>query len=136
SPHLRGHSPTFSLPLFPFFRDDRGGGRAGIALALPSGTVPGGLMRSLSSLASNDETVDLVSPPRGRTRLKLCRSCGDTQSPEETACPGCGRALPALTLLAYPPGFRIREKYQIVKILGHGAMGMVYQARHLLLERE
>ena len=35
----------------------------------------------------------------------------------------------------YQVGSRLKEKYQITALLGHGAMGIVYAAEHLLLKR-
>jgi len=36
----------------------------------------------------------------------------------------------------YPPGFQINKAYEVISVLGHGAMGAVYRVRHLFLSKE
>jgi serine/threonine protein kinase len=71
------------------------------------------------------------APVSPSTRVKLCVRCHSRFIAGETLCPNDGE------VLVYDPeallGVTLDNTYRIERLLGRGAMGMVYLARHALL---
>jgi len=67
-------------------------------------------------------------------KRKLCIACKQEFSGEELTCPNDGTTLTHLTMEA-SIGSTIGEKYEILAVIGGGAMGLVYKARHTLMKR-
>jgi serine/threonine-protein kinase len=67
-------------------------------------------------------------------KKKVCIACKQEFSGEELTCPNDGTTLTPLTMEA-SIGSTIGEKYEILAVIGGGAMGLVYKARHTLMKR-
>ncbi len=67
-------------------------------------------------------------------KRKLCIACKQEFSGDEITCPNDGTTLTHLTMEA-SIGSTIGEKYEILAVIGGGAMGLVYKARHTLMKR-
>ncbi len=65
---------------------------------------------------------------------KLCIACKQEFSGNETVCPNDGTTLTQLTMEPNV-GSTVGDKYEIMAVIGGGAMGLVYKARHLLMKR-
>jgi len=67
-------------------------------------------------------------------KKKVCIACKQEFSGDELTCPNDGTTLTPLTMEA-SIGSTIGEKYEILAVIGGGAMGLVYKARHTLMKR-
>lgn len=67
-------------------------------------------------------------------KRKLCIACKQEFSGDEITCPNDGTTLTHLTMEA-SIGSTIGDKYEILAVIGGGAMGLVYKARHMLMKR-
>ena len=67
-------------------------------------------------------------------KKKVCIACKQEFAGEELTCPNDGTTLTPLTMEA-SIGSTIGEKYEILAVIGGGAMGLVYKARHTLMKR-
>ena len=63
-----------------------------------------------------------------------CPRCGSANDPAAVTCPRCGALL--LRAGRLPDGFLIASRYEIVRRIGAGGMGMVYEARARVLEED
>lgn len=67
-------------------------------------------------------------------KKKVCIACKQEFAGDELTCPNDGTTLTPLTMEA-SIGSTIGEKYEILAVIGGGAMGLVYKARHTLMKR-
>ena len=65
---------------------------------------------------------------------KLCMACKQEFPEGETVCPNDGTTLTRLTMEP-SIGTTVGDKYEIMSVIGGGAMGLVYKARHTLMKR-
>lgn len=69
--------------------------------------------------------------------MKVCVYCEKQFSDELQSCPQDGHPLRSTTAQEDPfLGRTIMERYKVVKLLGRGGMGAVYEGRHTLLDRQ
>jgi serine/threonine protein kinase len=73
--------------------------------------------------------------PGEQVWIRLCRVCGAQHEHAQASCLQCRVTLPA-AVSVYRVGAKISHKYQITALLGYGAMGVVYEAEHLLLKKK
>ncbi len=67
----------------------------------------------------------------------ICRNCGRVIAPNQSFCGGCGMSVMANSNPTDPyVGRLIDGKFLVEGLLGTGAMGVVYKAKHVALNRE
>ena len=87
--------------------------------------------------ASDDEVVALLAA-HTRTVSRSEGITSDTLSPIGTPLPSAsGSSVEQLTPLveSYPPGLTNHPRYRILRMIGQGGMGAVYEAEHRLMNR-
>ena len=67
--------------------------------------------------------------------MKTCPLCGNTFDPEVRFCPHDGAALRSPAAPEAVEGGLVSGRYEIIRELGRGGMGVVYQARHIQMDR-
>ncbi len=95
---------------------------------------PGGGPRRLALLDSTRR----VMPSSARPMPVVCPNCRAKVLPVDETCRACGEPLPGLDEEDAPDavlGRTIAGKYEIVELLGEGAMGRVYEARQVALDK-
>lgn len=67
--------------------------------------------------------------------VRICMSCGHTNPPEAEVCEVCSAPLERRVekTVALPEGTILRNKYAIVKLLGHGGFGLTYLVQDTVL---
>jgi serine/threonine protein kinase len=68
-----------------------------------------------------------------KNKTFLCPHCGKRHDKTENRCPETEKEILDYHKLL---GNTLNEKYEIERVIGQGGMGVVYQARHLLIERK
>jgi serine/threonine protein kinase len=76
----------------------------------------------------------LFPPASGELRydpaVGRCEHCGKDHGEATRFCPDTGQAILSAV---YPPGTLLEGKYEIVRVIGAGGMGAVFEGRHTLL---
>lgn len=105
----------------------------GVAAAAAEGTAVGPAP-SLAGPALPARTASFAGAEAPRTRR--CTSCDQLYPADFLVCPRDATPLVGVTDPADDPliGSLIGETYQIVRVVGEGGMGRVYEARHLRLK--
>ena len=70
--------------------------------------------------------------------MKVCPACSAACIESHRHCPSCGHDISAVAASEGDPFIdtTFAGKYRIVGLIGTGAMGRVYRARHLALDAE
>jgi len=107
-----------------------------LSTAPASGTHPHGnsVAASSSSPSGSRDSGRRASPDSSRGTLALCEACGAELEGDQSWCPHCGRGNDAGerdSLL----GATIADNFRIAALPGEGAMGKVYRARQLSLDK-
>jgi len=90
-------------------------------------------------LLSQEQFIEILAAQKGR--LHACPSCGhvfELSGPAARNCPKCGTEAAAAadeSTVVLPTGPVRIGKYQVVRELGRGAMGIVYEAEDVQLKR-
>jgi serine/threonine protein kinase len=102
-----------------------------VLAALPAPARPQS-SHTVSYAQSRAGSFHNLDAPRTRT----CASCGELYPSDFLVCPRDATPLTALEGADVDPlvGALVGETYQIVRVVGEGGMGRVYEARHLRLK--
>ena len=71
---------------------------------------------------------------QGRVTRRVCLACNREFTGIVTACPHDGTVLIPLTQDQLI-GTKLADRYEILSVIGHGGMGVVYKAKHELMDR-
>ncbi|MEB2310429.1 MAG: serine/threonine-protein kinase [Sorangiineae bacterium] len=88
-------------------------------------------MQSVSAMVSSDENASATLP-------RVCPACGRRYPADFKVCPHDATPLDDAAGDGDDPliGATIGESYQVVRVIGEGGMGRVYEARHLRLHNK
>jgi tRNA A-37 threonylcarbamoyl transferase component Bud32 len=93
------------------------------------GDAPGTPKTQLPDAARDDAGSDTEDKPKPKPVARFCYACGKDLGEEKVFCHSCGKRQGGDPLV----GRILEDRYEVISRLGEGAMGAVYEVRHLRL---